>query len=146
MGSCVSISKQYDQGLSKSYFEYHFCEVEDLEFRLKNALHMSDQNLQNDGIIEMQRQLTSKDILTFRGFDKHSKNLNPSNFKHDYRTLRDIPEMRSQKSPHLSHNQRLPPTHANTMKIPNCELRLVETMPTVLAKKGIASNLMSTYE
>ena len=32
------------------------------------------------------------------------------------------------------------------MKIPNCELRLVETMPTVLAKKGIASNLMSTYE
>ena len=60
--------------------------------------------------------------------------------------MRDIPEMRSQKSPHLSHNQRLPPTHANTMKIPNCELRLVETMPTVLAKKGIASNLMSTYE
>ena len=36
----------------------------DLEFRLQNALHMSDQNLQNDGIIEMQRQLVN--TITFQ--------------------------------------------------------------------------------
>ena len=29
---------------------------------------------------------------------------------------------------------------------PNCELRLVETIPSVLTRKGIKTNLISTYE
>ena len=45
----------------------------DLEFRLQNALHMSDQNLQNDGIIEMQRQLVNPITLQTH-FSIHESN------------------------------------------------------------------------
>ena len=76
--------------------------------------------------------------------------------------MNDIPDIRAQKSPHISHSQRFSPVHSlNFIKNenarydkgmmkksmqPNCELRLVETIPSLLIKKGIKSNLISTYE
>ena len=76
--------------------------------------------------------------------------------------MNDEPDIRSQKSPHISHSQRFSPVHSlnfiknenarydkDMMKKsmqPNCELRLVETIPSVLTRKGIKTNLISTYE